>query len=93
MHLSHEKILVTIQSFSEPMRINGFTANILMFLFMFSIAHQSMASDKYESIAEKDKITIELNVNININGSDSKEIAPGNYFALDRIIRCLISSY
>ena len=64
-----------------------------MFLFMFSIAHQSMASDEYESIAKKDKITIDLNVNININGSNTKEIAPGNYFSLDRIIRCLISSY
>ena len=54
---------------------------------MFSIAHQSMASDEYESIAKKDKITIDLNVNININGSNTKEITPGNYFALDRIIR------
>ena len=73
------------------MRINGFTANILMFLFMFSIAHQSMASDEYESIAKKDKIIIDLNVNININGSNTKEIAPGKYFALDRIIKYLIS--
>ena len=60
------------------MRFNGPIAHFLLFLFMFSIEHQSLASDEYESIAKADKIAIELNVNININGSKTKKIAPGN---------------
>ena len=59
------------------MRFNGPIAHFLLFLFMFSIAHQSLASDEYESIAKADKIAIEFNVNININGSKTKKIAPG----------------
>ena len=49
-----------------------------MLLYMFSIKHQSLASDEYELNGKEDKIAIELNVNININGSKIKEIAPGN---------------
>ena len=45
---------------------------------MFLIAHQSIASDDYDSNSKKDKSAIELNVNIYINGSKTKEIAPGN---------------
>ena len=45
---------------------------------MFLIAHQSIASDNYDSNSKKDKSAIELNVNIYINGSKTKEIAPGN---------------
>ena len=59
------------------MRINGSTEQFLMFLFMFPITNQLIASDYYESNSKKDEIAIELNVNININGSNTKEIVPG----------------
>ena len=75
--MSNHTILVTIQSFSETMRINGSAEQFLILLFMFPITLQSIASDDYESNSEKDEVTIELNVNININGSKTKEIAPG----------------
>ena len=60
------------------MRIKGSIAQFLMFLFMFPITHQSVASDDYESNSKKDEIAIELNVNIKINGSNTKDIATGN---------------
>ena len=56
--------------------MNGSITHFLRFLFMFLIAHQSIASDNSNS--KKDKSAIELNVNIYINGSKTKEIAPGN---------------
>ena len=77
MPLSHHTILETIQFFSEPMRINRYTEQFLMFLFVFPITHQSIASDDYKSNSKKDEISIALNVNININGSKTKEIAHG----------------
>ena len=58
--------------------MNGSIAHFLRVLFMFLIAHQSIASDDYDSNSKNDKSAIELNVNIYINGSKTKEIAPGN---------------
>ena len=60
------------------MRINESIGHFMVFLLMFAIIHQSIASDDYESKSKKDKIVIELNVNVNIIGSKTKEIAPGN---------------
>ena len=59
------------------MRIYGSREHFLMFLFMFPITNQSIASDDYESNSKKDENAIELNVSINVNGSKTKEIAAG----------------
>ena len=49
-----------------------------MFLCMFPLIQQSIASYVYRFNAKEDKIAIELNVNVNINGSKTKETIPGN---------------
>ena len=51
------------------MMINGSTSHFLMLLYLFSIKHQSIASDEYGLNGKEDKTAIALNVNININGS------------------------
>ena len=69
---------VVLQSVLDTMKIDGLMANILIFLFMILIAHQSFAYYEYEPNAKNSKIVIDLNVNFNINGLKPKQKTSGN---------------
>ena len=60
------------------MKIDGWMAYILIFVFMILISNQSFAYFEYEPNAKNGKITIDLNVIFNINGAKQKEKVSGN---------------